>query len=191
MTTPEPNFGQPRQIDMQHLYAPGYQSMPYQPMPYQPMFQPMPPPGPVHAPGPVTTVSVLLYIFSGFSLIGAIILAAGGALGSWVSTRTVTGNYTVSDVPGVETYTDRVMLLGFGGAVLLVLLATADIVLGICLSRGRRWAQLGTVALSVVIALASLATPLAPLCVIAGILLIVLITAPRTARRYFASRRQA
>ncbi len=169
---------------MHYPSAPGYQSMPY-----QPMFQPGPPPGPVHAPGPVTTVSVLLYVFAGFSLIGAMIMAVGGALGSWVGDTPVVGMFTVSDVPGVGMYTDRAVLVGFGGAVLLALLATADIVLGIGLSRGRRWARFGTVALSVVVALGSLATPFGPFCVIAGLVLSVLVTAPRTTRRFFASRR--
>jgi len=145
--------------------APGYQ-----PMPYQPAFQP------ARTPGPVTAASVLLYVFSGFSLLGAMVMAAGGAIGS-----------SASDVPIAGMYAGRVALFGFGGAVLLVLLAAADIVLAICLSRGRRWAQIGTVALSVLVALVSLASPLAPLCIVAGLVMIVLVTAPGTARRHFAS----
>lgn len=156
---------------MQFPSAPGYQ-----PMPYQPTFQPAPPPVPARTPGSVTTASVLLYVFAGFSLIAAMIMAAGGALGS-----------SASDIPIAGMYAGRVALFGFGGAVLLVLLAAADIVLGVVLSRGRRWAQVGTVVLAVIVAVVSLASPLAPLCIVSALVLVVLVTAPRTARRHFAS----
>jgi hypothetical protein len=91
-------------------------------------------------------------------------------------------------VPVAGMYAQRVVVVGFGGAALLVLLAAADIVLAIFLSRGRRWAQVGTVALSVVVGLVSLASPLGPLCVLASIALVVLVLAPRGARRHFATR---
>jgi hypothetical protein len=162
---PEPNVGQPRQENaMQPSFMPasGY---------------PMPQPIPVGAPGPVKAASVLLYVYSGFGLLGAVVMAAAGALGG-----------QATDVPIAGMYAQRVVVVGFGGAALLVLLAAADIVLAIFLSRGRRWAQVGTVALSVVVGLVSLASPLGPLCVLAAIALVVLVLAPRGARRHFATR---
>lgn len=136
---------------------------------------PSPPAFPAtHTPGPVTAASVLLYVYSGLSVLGAVLMAAAAAIGR-----------TAADVPVAGMYTNRVVLIGFGGAVLLVLLAAADIALGVFLSRGRRWAQLATVGLSAVVAVVSLATPLAPLCVLAALVLVVLVVVPGPARRHF------
>ena len=140
------------------------------PMPY-PMVQPG---VAVRVPGAVTAAAVLLYVYAGVGLVGAMVMAAGGALGS-----------SASDVPIAGEYADRVVLVGFGGAALLVFLAAADIVLGVCLSRGRRWAQVGTIGLSAVVALVSLMSPFAPLCVVAALVLVVLVLAPGTSRRHF------
>jgi hypothetical protein len=144
------------------------------PMLPHPAFQPAPP---ARTPGPVTAASVLLYVYSGIGLLGAAVLAAGGAISS-----------SASDVPIAGMYASRVAFYGFGGAALLVLLAATDIVLAVVLSRGRRWAQLATVGLSALVALVSLASPLAPVCIAAALALVVLVLVPRTARRHFATR---
>jgi hypothetical protein len=143
-------------------------------MPPRATFQPA---LPARTPGPVTAASVLLYVYSGISLLGAVVLAAVGALGS-----------SASDVPIAGMYAGRVAFYGFGGAALLVLLATVDIVLGVLLTRGRKWARLGTIGLSVLVAAVSLAGPLAPVCIAAALVLIVLVAVPPTARRHFATR---
>lgn len=154
---------------MRHPAVPGYHT----PMPY-----PMVRSGVVvRAPGPVTAAAVLLYVYAGVGLIGAMVMAAGGALGS-----------SASEVPIAGEYADRVVLIGFGGAALLVVLAAVDIVLGVCLSRGRRWAQVGTVGVSAVVALVSLMSPIAPLCVMAALVLVVLVLVPGTSRRHFTAR---
>jgi hypothetical protein len=132
---------------------------------------------PTRAPGPVTAASVLLYVYSGFGLLGAVVLSAGGALGS-----------SASDVPVAGMYASRMAFYGFGGAALLVLLAIVDIVLAVFLTRGRRWAQVGTVGLSALIAMVSLASPLAPVCIVAALALVVLVAVPGVARRHFATR---
>jgi hypothetical protein len=92
---------------------------------------------------------------------------------------------SASEVPLAGMYADRVVLYGFVGAAVLVLLAAADIVLGIFLTRGRRWARYGTVGVSVLVALVSLASPFGPLCVVAALALVVLVVLPGTARRHF------
>jgi hypothetical protein len=145
----------------------------FHPMPPQAAFPPAPP---ARTPGPVKAASVLLYVYSGVGLLGALVLAAGGAISS-----------SASDVPIAGMYASRVAFYGFGGAALLALLAAVDIVLGVVLARGRRWAQLSTVGLSAVVGVVSLASPLAPVCIAAALAVIVLVVVPRTARRHFAT----
>jgi hypothetical protein len=126
------------------------------------------------APGPVIAAAVLLYLCAGVSVVGTLALAAGGALGN-----------SLSGVPFAGLYTTKLQVVGFGGAVAMFVLAIADIVLGVGLTRGARRARTATVVLSIVVGLASLASPLGPLCLIMAVLVIALVMAPRSARRHF------
>ncbi len=129
-------------------------------------------------PGPVMTVSVLLYVFAGLSVLAALVLAAGGALGA-----------AMSDVPVADRYGGRIALVGIGGAALMIALAGVDIVLGISLWKGRRWARtvtIGLAAVSVLVAMAAGPGGLVIDLAVAG-LLVVLLTAPTSTRQFFAS----
>lgn len=126
------------------------------------------------APGSVIAASVLLYVCAGAGVLGSLVLAAGGVLGN-----------SVSDVPFASLYTTKVQVVGFGGGFALFALAAADIVLGVCLTRGAPRARTATVVLSVVVGLGALASPLGPLCLLMAAVIITLVTAPRSARRHF------
>jgi hypothetical protein len=142
--------------------------------PYPPPPQPVPA-GPPTRPGPVTAASVLLYVYAGVALLAALVLAAGGAIGS---------DYT--DIPILGRYAERATFIGFGGAGVLALLAVVDIVLAVQLSRRRGWARIGAVIVSVLVGLVSLTSPLAVLCLPAAGVVVLLLLAPRTTRRYYA-----
>lgn len=134
-------------------------------------------PSPVHrpaAPGPVIAASVLLYVCAGAGVLGSLVLGAGGVLGN-----------SLSDVPLAGLYTTKVQLVGFGGGFALFVLAIADVVLGVGLTRGAPRARTATVALSVVVGLAGLASPVGPLCLVMAAAIIALVTGPRSARRHF------
>jgi hypothetical protein len=129
---------------------------------------------PATAPGPVIAASVLLYLCAGVSVVGTLGLAAGGALGD-----------SLSDVPFAGVYTTKLQVVGFGGAFAMFVLAIADIVLGVGLTRGAPRARTATVLLSIVVGLVSLASPLGPLCLVMAALVIGLVMGPRSARRHF------
>lgn len=129
---------------------------------------------PSPTPGSVIAASVLLYVCAAASVLGALVLFAGGALGN-----------SLSDIPFAGIYTTKAQVIGFGGGVALLALAAADIVLGVRLPRGARSARTATLILSAMVAVLSLASPLAPLCLITAAAVIVLVTGPRPARRHF------
>ena len=134
-------------------------------------------PSPAHrptAPGPVMAASVLMYVCAGVAVLGSLVLAAGGVLGN-----------SMSDVPLASLYTTKVQLIGFGGGFALVVLAIADVALGVGLVRGAPRARTATVVLSTVVGLGGLASPAGPLCLVTAAVVVTLVTAPRSARRHF------
>lgn len=128
-------------------------------------------------PGPVITAAVLLYVCAGVGVLGSLVLAAGGVLGN-----------SMSDVPFAGLYTTKVQAVGFGGGFALFALAIADVVLGVCLTRGAPKARTVTVVLSIVVGLAALASPVGPLCLVMAVVIIALVTGPRSARHHFQRR---
>lgn len=99
------------------------------------------PPAPAHAPRnrpvPVMTVAVLLYIGAGILVVLALGLIAVGGVVSYFA-----------DILGVGFFTGRYTVFGIGAVMFMLLYAGFSVVLGVCLARGRRWAQVTTIALS-------------------------------------------
>ena len=147
---------------------------------HAPMYQPVPP-SPTGPPGPVAAVAVMLYVLAGCTVIAAALMGVGGAVVN-----------RGSDLPLVGEQAGDLALIGFGGAALLMLLAAADIVLGVYLWKGRTWAKRGVIAvgaLIVLLTLASGAAPIAVLSVLVAMLFTILLLAPRTAKTYFRYQR--
>lgn len=149
---------------------------PWEPEPYRP------PPGsgpPVlrGPPGPVAAVSVLLYVLAALS----VLVAAVGAVVGVVSRE-------LSELDPTR-WTDVIAAYASGGAGLLVLLAVLDIVLGIFLWKGRRWAMITTLVVAGLMILLAFRVPFPAwiaLNVVVGSLIVVLLMAPPASRAHFA-----
>lgn len=154
---------------------------PWEPQPYRPPLGPVPfvQAGP---PGPVIGVSVLLYVLAGLSVLVA---AVGGVVGA-VSRE-------LSEIDPTR-WTGAIAAYSSGGAALLVLLAVLDIVLGVFLWKGRRWAMitpLVVTGLTIVLAFRVPFPAWIALNVVIGSLIVVLLMAPPASRAHFAPRVRA
>lgn len=98
---------------------------------------PAPTPAPRTAPAAVKAVTALLYIGAVLMFILVLVLIALGGGASYLA-----------NLLGIGFLAGRYALIGIGIGVYLLVSAAFSIVLGRCLTRGRRWAQVTTIALS-------------------------------------------
>ncbi|WP_143261861.1 hypothetical protein [Allokutzneria sp. NRRL B-24872] len=128
-------------------------------------------------PGAVTATAIVLFVLSGLTVFAAVLFGLGAMLSS-----------AVSELPLVGFYTTKLTLLGVSGAALLVPLALLDIVLGLFLMRGARWARLMTVVIAAVLVLSSLFSATPPVILlfvaVAGVI-VGLVTLPSASRAFF------
>ncbi|WP_344874167.1 hypothetical protein [Allokutzneria multivorans] len=128
-------------------------------------------------PGAVTATAIVLFVLSGLTVFMAVLFGLGAMLSS-----------AVSELPLVGFYTTKLTLLGVSGAALLVPLALLDIVLGLFLMRGARWARLMTIVIAVVLVLSSLFSATPPVILlfvaVAGVI-VGLVTLPSASRAFF------
>ncbi|MFB9909462.1 hypothetical protein [Allokutzneria oryzae] len=120
---------------------------------------------------------MLLFVFSGITMLTALVLGLGAMLGS-----------VISEIPVAGFYASQLTVLGVNGAALLVPLAALDIVLGVCVARGVRWAWLATIVLSVVLVTLSVTSatpPIIVMVVVAASVVVGLLTVPSSSRSYF------
>ena len=132
----------------------------------------------MQTPGAVTAVAILLFVLSGLTFLAAVVLGLGAMLSG-----------AVSEIPFVGFYTTKLTFLGVSGAALLVPLGLLDIVLGLFLMRGARWAQLVAIAVAVVLVLSSLVSGTPPVIlvfVVVGAVVVGLLTVPSGSRAYFS-----
>ena len=127
-------------------------------------------------PGAVTATAILLFVFSGLTFLAAVLLGLGTMLSS-----------AVSEIPLVGFYTTKLTFFGVGGLALLVPLALLDVLLGVFLLRGARWARMVTIVVAVVLVLLSLVGGgLVVLFVVCGAVVVGLLTVPAGSRAFFA-----
>ncbi|GAA4003552.1 hypothetical protein GCM10022247_25560 [Allokutzneria multivorans] len=125
----------------------------------------------------MTATAIVLFVLSGLTVFMAVLFGLGAMLSS-----------AVSELPLVGFYTTKLTLLGVSGAALLVPLALLDIVLGLFLMRGARWARLMTIVIAVVLVLSSLFSATPPVILlfvaVAGVI-VGLVTLPSASRAFF------